>query len=895
MASPPKRRNGVLRSVAHQPMRQTRSMARIAAPTESAADYWSNQAGSRGHRTAVSTTAERHEDLELSDGLSDTETDPRKQALKNSLLGRQAALDVDERRQEAVRRAPPPQTYAPRSPQKLGAARQAATYEFGPDSPRIARTQQPRMESPRKGRLDDFEFELDRSLVVNNSPAIDTRAAQSSHDAQRADLGLPRSRASHNLGDQHPRQTSAAIDRRVDRVAPGTSRSPTKPVRSVRPTSPTKPLTVPNPFKVHGTARSTDLKNAQHDLAKRPHSTMSPSTSSESIRATDERRAGTGTSTSRSHIFKSARALQPEQMSEAQTSDGAMRPRDAAASKADRHAQGRSEAAMQYREQGTAQPPASRVSPLKAAAASGPDIFNRSPSRRPIDLAKLRPSPGKARRGMFLHEAETQDEAAGAAARGEVKQEAADEGEDEDEYVLTPGPLPTSHSRRRLGNRPSTGSDPSSGGSADSSATVKPTTSQVDVKQTLSTETSNALASLEASLAKLSAHSHRRTASAVPKQEQRDVKASPPKRTLGDNRPWVLSPSKVQNGASSHEVRASAAVDSDKQRREVESDGVFKKPSSFLLKSRTMSQARGGQSESDADSSHSFDSARTTSSARHAASLVSSQTETSLAPQDDKAAAAEAEAKRKAALKAARRRSMHSIISFGANQSMGSLKREPSTQGSGLTDSSFALAADASATSDPKAAEEAKKAAKAARRRSMYTYVPTKREDAGDAGDKSVGNISSGLIIGGGGGAVDADVSAHSGKADRARARFLRGLTVLVDVRDQDGEDASACWVEMLKNAGAKVLVRFGERQLTHIVYKSGRPSTLHSYRALPEPKPLIVGISWVVKCLEEGRRVDEEPYIVEVGKEAIFQKRRRSSMAPRQAPANSAPRNPRE
>ena len=94
---------------------------------------------------------------------------------------------------------------------------------------------------------------------------------------------------------------------------------------------------------------------------------------------------------------------------------------------------------------------------------------------------------------------------------------------------------------------------------------------------------------------------------------------------------------------------------------------------------------------------------------------------------------------------------------------------------------------------------------------------------------------------------------------------------MLVDVRDQDGEDASACWVEMLKNAGAKVLVRFGERKLTHIVYKSGRPSTLHTYRALEDPKPHVVGISWVVACLEQGKKADESPYLVEVAKQAIF------------------------
>jgi hypothetical protein len=173
--------------------------------------------------------------------------------------------------------------------------------------------------------------------------------------------------------------------------------------------------------------------------------------------------------------------------------------------------------------------------------------------------------------------------------------------------------------------------------------------------------------------------------------------------------------------------------------------------------------------------------------------------------------------------------------------------------------------ADDSTVSEMDAAE-ARKAARAARRRSLYTYVPTKREDA-DAGERSIGNVSTSLMVSSGVVGTEPESAMHASR----KTRFLRGLTVLVDVRDQDGEDASACWVEMLKNAGAKVMLRFGERKLTHIVYKSGRPSTLHSYRALEDPKPYVVGISWVVKCLEQGQKADEEPYLVEVAKQAIF------------------------
>ncbi|KAL9939248.1 hypothetical protein V8E36_002061 [Tilletia maclaganii] len=194
----------------------------------------------------------------------------------------------------------------------------------------------------------------------------------------------------------------------------------------------------------------------------------------------------------------------------------------------------------------------------------------------------------------------------------------------------------------------------------------------------------------------------------------------------------------------------------------------------------------------------------------------------------------------------------------------------------------------------------------------------------------------------------------------------LRACTILVDVRDMDGEDVSAPWIEKLKGAGARVFARWpGEKTvLTHIVWKSGRPSTLSMMRALEKEvekkmeeggagagagagaaaadglvpgelvykgtgltrrrsmkgqaatpaaaegrsksivqedqaetlsMPLIVGVGWAQACVAEGRHVDEEPYLVEIGKQAIFQRRRRSSMAPKSAPASpETPETPR-
>jgi hypothetical protein len=151
--------------------------------------------------------------------------------------------------------------------------------------------------------------------------------------------------------------------------------------------------------------------------------------------------------------------------------------------------------------------------------------------------------------------------------------------------------------------------------------------------------------------------------------------------------------------------------------------------------------------------------------------------------------------------------------------------------------------------------------ARVQRRRSMYTYVPTQRvaatDGAGDASTRSLATASS-----------------------ASSERFLRGVVVLVDVRDQDGSDASARWIEQLRAAGARVSSRApaagsdAAARLTHIVFKSGRPATLHAFRALPnDARPALVGVNWIRQCLEERRRVDEAPFLVELGKQAVFQK----------------------
>jgi hypothetical protein len=50
---------------------------------------------------------------------------------------------------------------------------------------------------------------------------------------------------------------------------------------------------------------------------------------------------------------------------------------------------------------------------------------------------------------------------------------------------------------------------------------------------------------------------------------------------------------------------------------------------------------------------------------------------------------------------------------------------------------------------------------------------------------------------------------------------------------------------------------------LTHIVYKSGSPTTLTKHKVFSEPKPFLVGIGWVVECVERRERVDEQRYLI--------------------------------
>ncbi|KAI0301573.1 hypothetical protein B0F90DRAFT_1628634 [Multifurca ochricompacta] len=111
--------------------------------------------------------------------------------------------------------------------------------------------------------------------------------------------------------------------------------------------------------------------------------------------------------------------------------------------------------------------------------------------------------------------------------------------------------------------------------------------------------------------------------------------------------------------------------------------------------------------------------------------------------------------------------------------------------------------------------------------------------------------------------------------------KVLKSCTIFVDVRTDDGDDAGGLFVDMLRGLGAKVIGRAGQ-SCTHIVYKNGLMSTLTKYRLMREPKPLVVGISWVVECAEQCRRVEEDDFLVDLESLNVAGNKRRRSMLPK-------------
>ncbi|KAF9012471.1 hypothetical protein BDQ17DRAFT_1343966 [Cyathus striatus] len=119
-------------------------------------------------------------------------------------------------------------------------------------------------------------------------------------------------------------------------------------------------------------------------------------------------------------------------------------------------------------------------------------------------------------------------------------------------------------------------------------------------------------------------------------------------------------------------------------------------------------------------------------------------------------------------------------------------------------------------------------------------------------------------------------------KAAPETLKILKDCIIFVDIRTDDGEEAGSLFMEMLEGVGAKVLTRVGQT-CTHIVYKNGLMSTLNRYRLLRDPKPFVVGIGWVVDCVEQRKRVDESAYLIDLdGVNVVGTNKRRRSMLPK-------------
>ncbi|KAJ8076850.1 hypothetical protein PM082_001273 [Marasmius tenuissimus] len=114
---------------------------------------------------------------------------------------------------------------------------------------------------------------------------------------------------------------------------------------------------------------------------------------------------------------------------------------------------------------------------------------------------------------------------------------------------------------------------------------------------------------------------------------------------------------------------------------------------------------------------------------------------------------------------------------------------------------------------------------------------------------------------------------------------ILSDCKVFVDYRSDDPH-VTETWVQMLKDLGARIMTRLGPT-CTHILWKDGLPSTINRYRSLNVPKPFVVGNNWIVSCAQEGKRVDETEFLVEIEdyKFAAAGHKRRKSMIPKLRP----------
>ncbi|KAF8496431.1 hypothetical protein F5888DRAFT_1703821 [Russula emetica] len=172
----------------------------------------------------------------------------------------------------------------------------------------------------------------------------------------------------------------------------------------------------------------------------------------------------------------------------------------------------------------------------------------------------------------------------------------------------------------------------------------------------------------------------------------------------------------------------------------------------------------------------------------------------------------------------------------------------------------------------PKASDSKSKAAERSQFSSQRTRSGLRSGSGSDIGSSrsTPKTLSNGHMVG-------THVSkSGSTTATSSSLKVLKSCTIFVDT------DAGGLFVDMLKGLGAKIIGRAGQ-SCTHIVYKNGLMSTLTKYRLMREPKPFVVGISWVVECAEKCRRVGEENFLVDLeGVNVAGNNKRRRSMLPK-------------
>ncbi|CAK5281825.1 unnamed protein product [Mycena citricolor] len=128
------------------------------------------------------------------------------------------------------------------------------------------------------------------------------------------------------------------------------------------------------------------------------------------------------------------------------------------------------------------------------------------------------------------------------------------------------------------------------------------------------------------------------------------------------------------------------------------------------------------------------------------------------------------------------------------------------------------------------------------------------------------------------------DLPQDSQMESEPQLTVLKGCIVFVDVRSElGGDDLKDHIASKLKELGARVLGQVGQT-CTHIVYKNGLPSTLSRFKQLSEPKPFVVGMDWVFRCINSLTREEERRFLVDIDDMNSIAPKRRKSMLPQLA-----------